>query len=459
MALPITSLLAHLLVAATPPNLIVENCEFPEAYAFSDQSCQITLDNRSDKAVRVFDIVADSPKDSSELHEITVAPHSHAYATLHVNTDNDSGYSSHSFRFHTSDPMVPMNAVKARGFVLSALDQPRPELDFAVVDMDKELPEKTLELGSHDGANFQIQQILEKPSWVDAEISADRRSVRVRIRADAPLGLHGDLIKLKIDTPFQKQASILVKADIHGDVVPATNPFNMGLLRIGEKNQFRIAITSRSGKPFSVGKVELERVEGETKLLPCLPESAGCRWIELTISDKQPMGTIKGNIWVELPTQHKRLQIALRGLFVSKDFKVRTLDPDKSPSDKPKEQGAAESSVAPNIATDLSKSIQNALQQADEAPPPGNGPLLKWTVANGLLVYGFQIFRAEKEDGPFVLQNSPTMRAASEDNSPISYQWRDTHAESGKTYWYYIGLVFKDGHKQNLTGPQKVVAK
>src|SRR5438105_1911464 len=120
MALPITSLFAHPLIVAAPPNLIAENCEFAEAYAFSDQSCQITLENRSDKPIRVFDIVADAAKDSSELREVTVAPHSHAYVTLHVSTDNDSGYSSHSFRFHTDDPMVPMSAVKARGFVLSA---------------------------------------------------------------------------------------------------------------------------------------------------------------------------------------------------------------------------------------------------------------------------------------------------------------------------------------------------
>jgi hypothetical protein len=436
---------------------VVENCEFAEAYAFSDQSCQITLENRSDKSVRVFDIVADAEKDSSEPREVTVAPHSHAYVTLHVSTDNQSGYSSHSFRFHTSDPMVPKGAVKARGFVLSALDQPKPEMDFSVVDLNKELPEQTLELSSHDGASFQIQEILERPSWLNVEVSADRRSIRARVRADATLGLHGDLIKLKIDTPFQKHASILAKVDIHGDVVPAANPFSMGLLRIGERNQFRIAITSRSGKPFTLGKIELEHVEGETKLLPCIPESVSCRWLELTISDKQPMGTIKGNLWVELPAEHKRLQIALRGLFVAKDFQVKTLDPNRPPDKE--QQSPGEVSAAPHVANDLSKSIQNAVQQASDTPPPGKGPLLKWTVANGTLVYGFQFFRAEHEDGPFVLQNSPVMRSSSEDDSPSSYQWRDNRTESGKTYWYYIGLVFKDGHKQQLTEPQKVVAK
>jgi hypothetical protein len=458
MPLPIAPLFAHILVVATQPNLVVENCEFPEAYAFSDQSCQITLENRSDKAVRVYDIVADAPKDSSEVKEITVAPHSHAYATLHVSTDDQSGYSNHSFRFRTDDPTAPTGAVKARGFVLSALDQSKPEIDFAVVDIEKELPERSLELSSHDGPTFQIQEILGRPAWLDAEISPDRHSVRARIRPDAPLGLHADLVRLKIDTPFQKQASISVKADIHGDVVPATNPVNMGLLRIDGGNQFRIALTSRSSKPFTVGRVELEHVEGDVKKLACIPESPSCRWLELTISDKQPIGTIKGNLWVELPAEHKRLQIALRGLFVDKDFKVKTLDPVR-PEKKSNEHSDVETSVAAQAATDLGKSIQNAVQHASETPPPGTGPLLKWTVTNGVLLYGFQIFRADSESGPFVLQNLPVLRSTSEDNSPVSYQWRDNKVMPGNSYWYYIGLVFKDGHKQNLTDPQKVVAK
>ena len=76
-----------------------------------------------------------------------------------------------------------------------------------------------------------------------------------------------------------------------------------------------------------------------------------------------------------------------------------------------------------------------------------------------MVTQGRQIFRSDTADGPFVLQNQATIRSKSEEDEPTSYQYRDNAAASGKAYWYYIGIVYKDGHKQQLTGPQKVVAK
>ena len=92
-------------------------------------------------------------------------------------------------------------------------------------------------------------------------------------------------------------------------------------------------------------------------------------------------------------------------------------------------------------------------------PPPGTGPLLKWTVANGASIHGFQVFRSGNDNGPFVLLNPKSIPSTAQTQDSVSYQWRDNSAVSGKTYWYYIGIVYNDGHKQQLTGPQKVVAK
>jgi len=45
------------------------------------------------------------------------------------------------------------------------------------------------------------------------------------------------------------------------------------------------------------------------------------------------------------------------------------------------------------------------------------------------------------------------------DDKAGGYQWRDNTAESGKTYWYSIGVINRNGSKQDLTGAQKVIAK
>jgi hypothetical protein len=92
-------------------------------------------------------------------------------------------------------------------------------------------------------------------------------------------------------------------------------------------------------------------------------------------------------------------------------------------------------------------------------PPSGNGPLLKWRVTDESGVYGYQIFRADAEQGPFVLQNTSVLRAHSKQYSSIPYFWRDEHTKSGSTYWYYIGAVYKDGRKQVLSPPRSKAAE
>ena len=460
--LQIGSLVFNLLVAAVAPatnDFVVESCDFGEVYAFNDVDCQIVLRNDSERAIRLFDIHADIPKDHAKLRELSVSPHSQAYLPVRINVANANGFSRHTFHLRTRD-LSDRSDLKASayGFVISALDQPQPEIDFGVVDTAAVTSPKSIYINSSNVANFHIDKILEKPSWIDANISADRHTVTAHVREDAPWGVYAQFIRLAINTPQQTEAWVSVKADVHGEIVPATNPLSMGLIRIGNNNEFRIRLTSRSGKPFSVGKIELDNIKGETKVSRCQADSVNCRLLQLIVSDRQPMGIIKGDIFVELPQQKQRLKIGLRGLLVDKDFVVKTL-PSSSDAASTDTSGSAHATSDASVATDLNSVIKNVVQEANETPPPGAGPLLKWTLANGLQIHGFQIFRAEREDGPFVLQNVATIPSRAEDNASKSYVWRDTSTVSGKVYWYYIGLVYNDGHKQQLTSPQKVVAK
>ncbi len=138
---------------------------------------------------------------------------------------------------------------------------------------------------------------------------------------------------------------------------------------------------------------------------------------------------------------------------MDKDAKIQTLDPSKLQTDSLK------TSVLPQTKLELNDAIKNAIDKAELAPPAGNGPMLEWTVANGRLIHGFQIFRSNNEVGPFLLINKAIVPASIEDEAPKSFQYRDNTARTGQTYWYYIGVIYNDGHKQQLSGPQKVVAK
>jgi hypothetical protein len=456
----LASLLVSAFVAANSPatvGLNVESCDFGEAYAFTTLECQIPFENAGDNPIRIFDVLPDNRADLAETHEITISPKARGYVLVRVSLENASGNTRHTFRYRFSGKFDGEGLATVRGFTLSVLDQPSPEVNFAVVNLDAPLPERVLELNSHNVSEFQIVAVLEKPSWTEVSLLPDRRGVTVRVRPDAAWGLHSDLIKLTLNTPEQGQAWILVKADIHGDVVPSANPLELGLLRTSGRNEARLKLTSRSGKPFILGKLTLEHLDGEAKAFSCEPPSKGCQVIEIAISKKQPIGTLKGNLWIDLPEKKQRLQIPVRGLLVEADFQVKHVERAKFDPTNESAQDSATSAAYAEI--DLNKSIKAAVAKAATTVPAGRGPLLKWTVANTKLIHGFQFFRAESEKGPFVLQNRTTFPTAAEDNSSIAYQWRDDSAVSGKTYWYYIGIVNKDGSKQQLTGPQKVVAK
>ena len=441
---------------AAGSRLATEDCNFGETYAFNRAECEFTFTNAGDTPIHVSDFQPVRPGDSIEPSAAVIAPHAKAYLKAVVDTGNDIATSRHIFHFRSDESGHEDRVVAARGFALSVLDQGRPMIDLGVVELAKDLPSHKIELTSHDVADFRVTKIESAPPYLDVQFGADGQSVTLKMRANAPWGYQGDYIKLNTNSTLQKQVWIGVQSNIHGDVVPAANPFNMGLMRKGNRNEVLIRLTSKSGKNFAVGPIELEKLHGKTVIEPCQPVADGCRMIRLRISDEQPIGSVVGKLMVELPGYSQRLLIAVNGLFLTKDTKIEKLDPAELL--RAQDQKKAQSSAA-GAEIDISKALKGVVQSADDLPPAGSGPLVKWSVMNEAALYGYQIFRATDENGPFVLINRPAIPVKKHDNTGSTYQWRDDTAVSGKTYWYFIGLLYSDGHKQQLTGPQKVVAK
>jgi len=432
-----------------------EDCEFGETYAFNQTECEATLVNSGDAPIRITELRADKPEDRVEASTTTIAPHAKAYLKTIVDTGNDNGKSRHVFRFKSDEAGHEQRVFAARGFVISVLEEGRPIVDLGVVDLSAALPTRKVELTSRDTADFHVEKIISAPSYVDAKLAAGGKSLEFKLRDNAPWGYQGDYIKLRTNSSLQKEVWVGVQADVHGKVVPASNPFNLGVMRVGSSNEQLIRLTSKDGKDFKVGHVELDKLRGTAAVELCQPFVEGCKMIRLRISDEQPIGSMVGKLFVDLPDFSQHLLIAANGIFLGKDAKIEKLEAADLINKSNQKDGA---SVA-KPAFDINSAIKSAVQSADDAAPAGKGPLLKWSVVNEAVIHGYQIFRAADENGPFVLLNKPTIATKNRDNGGSTYQWRDNSAETGKTYWYYIGIVYNDGRKQQLTGPQKVVAK
>jgi len=454
------SLLGYLLLAANPPaptpsgTLLAENCELGEVAPFSRAKCQAPLSNLSDHPIRVTGVRALKEGFSAAITSVVVPPHGKAYLSVAVDVGNAAGAFAYPFRIETDETGKVEHGLRVYGFALTDIDPLKPELDLGVVDLGKPMQKQSIALTSNAAADFRILKVIDKPAWVDAAI-VKGNTLEVSARKDSPLGLSDGYVKLAIHAAKQKEAWVHIKADVHSDVVPSANPLDMGLMRFGNENKFLIRLTSRAGKDFRVGKIELQDVKGATSISPCIPAEKACQMVSLTVSDEQPSGTVKGRLWVDLPDQKQRLPINLWGLIVAKDFKIGTIgDPTQSDGTSSPVEGGEKSL---DVMSALKSNVASAAS-AELPPPSGHGPLLKWVISNGASVYGFQIFRSSFEAGPFELLTPQPIRATKA-NDALTYQWRDSTAVSGRSYWYYIGMVNMDGSKAALSKPKEIVAK
>jgi hypothetical protein len=457
----ISILLASALASASggsmPSNLIVQPCDFGDVYQFSNVQCQIELQNLGSEPIRISKLEAARTGDSlSAPNGLVVPPRSIAHVMASVNVENEEGMSRFYFRFETDEPGQKIRNAEVRGFVDSVLDQSTPLVDFGAVDLDALGEKKTLVLSSRATSDFRITGVLQTPPYVDVVIGGDKRSVIATLKSDAPLGpRQTDFIKLSVNTREQSQVWVRLKSDVRGDVVASSNPFALGLMRTDSTNEFLIRLVSRSGKSFRVGPVKIERVNATASVEKCIPLSSDCKLLRLLISKDQPTGQIGGVVRVGLPDTRQELPIFVWGMLLSPEVKVVDLGKEM----EKKEQDAAVSSEPASPDVNIKSALKLAVRDAQVPPPPGDGPLIKWSATNEQLVYGYAVYRADSEKGPFVRVTDHVIQTGNADGTGSKYQWRDNSAISGRTYWYYIGILNRDGSKQQLSTPQKVVAK
>lgn len=459
--LPVAYMLLSAIVAAAPPPksyLTVDACRVGDQAQFVLVSCDIPLHNSGDRPIRIKSAKAAHDWDSIGS-QVVVPPHGAAYIKATINTRDSVGYSKHSFLLVTDEP--GMNAVRGASvsaFVSTVLDQARPSIDFGAFKLGSALPTKEVTLSSREVGDFRILAIASKPDYLDVAIGTDGRTVSVALRANAPWGLLSDKVKLKINAPQQAEAWVTVSANVIGEIAPNSNPVAVGLMRTNVKNEFLVRLTSGSGKDFKIGNVKLEGIEGKAHVTSCVPKVNGCRTLRVVVDNKQPRGRLVGKLLVDLPDFERTLPIDVVGMLLAPDTKVHDLNAEM-------EKRAVGGATSEALGTGLTRSVdlQQALVRAsseDLVPPPGEGPLLRWSVANDATIHGYIIYRSDAEHGPFLRVNKDLVRAIEDaSQTTASYQWRDTSAVSGQTYWYEIGTVNINGDKAALSGAQKVVAK
>lgn len=73
---------------------------------------------------------------------------------------------------------------------------------------------------------------------------------------------------------------------------------------------------------------------------------------------------------------------------------------------------------------------------------------LKWRTESEINNLGFDVYRGESPDGPFVKVNPAHIKGAGTDSTPHNYKFVDESAAVGKTYYYYIEAISFSGERE-----------
>jgi len=84
---------------------------------------------------------------------------------------------------------------------------------------------------------------------------------------------------------------------------------------------------------------------------------------------------------------------------------------------------------------------------------------IKWQNETEQDNYGFNIYRGENKEGPFVKINKDIIPGAGTTSTPREYVYVDQPLEIGKIYFYYVESVSFAGIKETITPTVKVVVK
>lgn len=437
--------------------LDVSNCDFGLVYAMRRGTCTITVTNTGNRNLTISALR--SAKYGVQAHglPLRLSANGTGQIEVSVNTGQRIGkiheYATLYLNPQSPDQEALRKSVILSGFVYSELNSVQPKLQFGTVDLNRPKREQ-ISLRSDDSPEIRATSVLAAPEFIQVKAAKGGQEITARVQPSSDWGLQSGVVLVAINSKFEPRVQIPVTANVHGRVIPADNPYALGVLRTNQENQITVQLTSQDDKPFRIAEVSLNKLSADWRVLPCSPARIGCKLLELTLKPNQPVGFIAGAALATILPDDIRLTIGFQGLLLPPEAKIQSLD--KAQEDP--EEGA-KSKVA-DAPVDFSKALKKTMAPPSLPPPdpPGTGPVLRWSVANEQTLYGYLIYRAEHEDGPWQRVNERIIPVLGHDDAPSDYAWRDTSAVKGKTYWYFIKTLANNGSKQKLTEAHKVVA-
>jgi hypothetical protein len=83
----------------------------------------------------------------------------------------------------------------------------------------------------------------------------------------------------------------------------------------------------------------------------------------------------------------------------------------------------------------------------------------RWTTASEVDNFGYDVFRGDKEEGPFAKLNADPILGAGTTDETKKYEYRDDTIDPCREYWYYVESIDTKGVREKFTPVFKAAAK
>jgi hypothetical protein len=100
-----------------------------------------------------------------------------------------------------------------------------------------------------------------------------------------------------------------------------------------------------------------------------------------------------------------------------------------------------------------------AAAEAPAAPAAPYRNTIRWTTASEVDSFGFDVYRGEAEEGPFVRLNERPIAGAGTSDESHSYAYVDESIDPTKEYFYYVESISITGDREKFTPVNRARAK
>lgn len=363
------------------------------------------------------------------------------------------GESGFRFALFTDEADVERYRFTLSGFIYSLIAPENPSINFGTASV---LPgvQREISLSAREARPLELLKVIEAPDWL--EVSIDGTTVKARIIKVPILGLKSGVIRLSTNLPQQPIVEIPARAAIGGVLDSSILAMGFKPAQIGETATGGLDI--RYHGKASLDALQVELPSGWTsKRSPCVdaPKDGGA-CVRVTVNRTiEESGQSSGDLRFRMPGEAE-LVVPYGLIGLGKDQTVRELLINDDPA-MAKPEPLDISSIVRETATP--QDAQPAKPAADPVPAEkvsrarGSGPVqLKWTARHDERLYGYMVYRSEDRAGPFRrVSERPVPTRSGKVGDTSEYGFTDEAVQPGKTYYYYIDSLGRNGIQQRLS--------